>query len=144
MFSWEPEGCYHCTKSMVITPFWFSMKHHWTALTPFWLSADNYPSYKNRIHHNSSKPVAIFVQCTYIYCDASQNKMSIKWNPGVPNYFVVKVGCYHGGVDKILGTQTRGSRFKSTHYRSCAIGETLCLHCLVCRIGLKAVHLMLA
>ena len=39
MFCWEPEGCYHCTKSVVIAPFWFSMEHRWTALTPFWLSA---------------------------------------------------------------------------------------------------------
>ena len=27
MFRWEPEGCYCCTKSMVIAPFWFSTEH---------------------------------------------------------------------------------------------------------------------
>ena len=53
IFSWEPEGHYHysmricwkreehCVKSMVIAPFWFSAEHHWTALTPFWLSAND-------------------------------------------------------------------------------------------------------
>ena len=40
IFWWEPEGCYGCTKSMVIAPFWFSTEHHWTALMPFWISAD--------------------------------------------------------------------------------------------------------
>ena len=43
MFRWEPEGRYHCTKSMAIAPrFWFSMEYRWTALTPFWLSADDF------------------------------------------------------------------------------------------------------
>ena len=41
MFSWEPEGRYHCTKSSAMAPFWFSMEHCWTALTPFWLTADD-------------------------------------------------------------------------------------------------------
>ena len=27
MFRWEPEGCYCCTKSMVIAPFWLSTEH---------------------------------------------------------------------------------------------------------------------
>ena len=37
---WAPEGRSR-TKSMAITPFWFSTEHVATALTPFWLSADN-------------------------------------------------------------------------------------------------------
>ena len=36
MFCWEPEGGYGCTKSIMTVPFWLSMEHHWTALTPFW------------------------------------------------------------------------------------------------------------
>ena len=39
-FRWEPEGRYGCTKSMVLTPFWFSREHRQTELTPFWFSAD--------------------------------------------------------------------------------------------------------
>ena len=27
-------------ESMTTAPFWFSTEHHWTALTPFWLSAN--------------------------------------------------------------------------------------------------------
>ena len=41
MFRLEPEGHNCWTKSMVIAPFWLSTEHHWTALTPFWLSADD-------------------------------------------------------------------------------------------------------
>ena len=33
-------GHYCCTKSVAIASFWFSMDHHWKALIPFWLSAD--------------------------------------------------------------------------------------------------------
>ena len=38
---WEPEGCYCCTTSIVIAPFWFSMDRRWMALTAFWFSANN-------------------------------------------------------------------------------------------------------
>ena len=38
---WEPEGCYCCTKSVVIVPFWFATEHLWTVIVPFWLSTDN-------------------------------------------------------------------------------------------------------
>ena len=41
MLRWEPEGRYHCAKSMVIAPFSFSVEQHWTALMPFWLSTDD-------------------------------------------------------------------------------------------------------
>ena len=41
MFCWEPEGCYCCTKSMVIVPFWFSKEHLWIVIAPFWLLTDN-------------------------------------------------------------------------------------------------------
>ena len=34
-----------CTKSVAIAPFWFSVEHRWTSLTPFWLSADNMCSF---------------------------------------------------------------------------------------------------
>ena len=40
MFRWDTEGCYCCTKSMAVTPFWFSTEQLWIAVTPFWLSAD--------------------------------------------------------------------------------------------------------
>ena len=40
MFRWEPEGGYRCTKSMALTPFWFSEGHRWRALRPFWFSVD--------------------------------------------------------------------------------------------------------
>ena len=32
MFRWEPEGPYRCTKSIAITPFWFSMEHRWIVI----------------------------------------------------------------------------------------------------------------
>ena len=41
MFHCEPEGLYHCTMSMAIAPFWFSMDHLWTMIAPFWLSTDD-------------------------------------------------------------------------------------------------------
>ena len=41
MFHWEPEGCYRCTKSMALAPFWFLMEHLWTAIMPLWLSTDS-------------------------------------------------------------------------------------------------------
>ena len=47
MFHWEPEGRYHCTKSMATAPFWFSTEHRWSALAPFWLSADNIKPFTN-------------------------------------------------------------------------------------------------
>ena len=36
--SWTTEGCYGCTKFMVIVPYWFSMKHLWIVIliAPFW------------------------------------------------------------------------------------------------------------
>ena len=40
-FCWKPEGHYHCTKFMVIAPFWFSMEHHWIVIVPFWLSTED-------------------------------------------------------------------------------------------------------
>ena len=39
MFYCESVGRCCCTKSVVITPFWFSREQCRTALTPFWLSA---------------------------------------------------------------------------------------------------------
>ena len=35
------KGINHCTKSMVIAPFWFSTEHDWTVITPSWLSIDD-------------------------------------------------------------------------------------------------------
>ena len=35
MVSWEPEGRYCCTKSMVTAPFWFSTEHCWTVTNAF-------------------------------------------------------------------------------------------------------------
>ena len=34
------KGAIAVQKSMAIAPFWFSMEHLWTAITPFWLSPD--------------------------------------------------------------------------------------------------------
>ena len=31
----------HCTKSIVIAPFWFSMEHLCILIVPFWLSTDD-------------------------------------------------------------------------------------------------------
>ena len=39
--TWKPDSRYHCTKSMAIAPFWFSMEHLWSAIAPFWLSAND-------------------------------------------------------------------------------------------------------
>ena len=47
MFRWEQEGLYRCTKSIAITPFWFSTEHCWSAITPFWLSTDDLSSSTN-------------------------------------------------------------------------------------------------
>ena len=43
MFCWEPEGRYHCIKSMAIAPLCFSKKHCWRVLinTLLQLSADD-------------------------------------------------------------------------------------------------------
>ena len=109
------------------------------------LSRRFYPFCKTRIHHNSSEPVTILENAHADLATHRKNKISVKWNPDVSNYFAVKIGGYHhGSVDNTMGTQTWAPRFKSTRFSRCANGETVCLHCLVCRIGLKAVHLMLA
>ena len=55
MSRWEPEGCYHCTKSMVMAPFWFSTEHCWTALCP-----------------SGSQPLIFF-----LHLKANQNHVSI-------------------------------------------------------------------
>ena len=41
MFRWEPEGGYHCTKSMAIAPLWFSMEHPGIVIAPFWFLAND-------------------------------------------------------------------------------------------------------
>ena len=41
LFHCELEWLFCCTRSELLMPFWFSIGHNWTALTPFWPSADN-------------------------------------------------------------------------------------------------------
>ena len=41
MYRWELEGCYRCTNSMAIAPFWFSTEHCYTTLMPFWFSMEH-------------------------------------------------------------------------------------------------------
>ena len=36
MVRWEPEGRYHCAKSMAIAPFWFSLEQHALLALNWW------------------------------------------------------------------------------------------------------------
>ena len=82
MFWWELEGCYCCTKSVVIAPFWFSTEHHWTVLTPFWLLADNI--HLHTLESDSLKKKIVFIShcmlCHQAHCNQlSEFKIYIMW-----------------------------------------------------------------
>ena len=56
MFRGEPEGCYRCTKSMAIAPFWFSTEHLLILIAPFYLSTDDMFSCCYKTHTFSLMP----------------------------------------------------------------------------------------
>ena len=72
LFRWEPEGRYHCTKSMVIVPFWFITKqHYWPSdsqlkirrMLDTWMH--NYVHISFRKNHRIKVPrnVCLWVKC---------------------------------------------------------------------------------
>ena len=44
MFHWEPEGCYWCTLSLAIAPFWLSADDTIAGYTVFWLQEQQFDS----------------------------------------------------------------------------------------------------
>ena len=108
VFHWEPEGRYHCTKSMAIVPFWssrelcwtalmpfllslykiyamaivpfwFSTEHCWTALMPFWLPADDMSMNVLTDMCDIVSAVSVSVCMSYGYWDTCQSCFFIHW-----------------------------------------------------------------
>ena len=102
--SWEPEGCYCCTKSMVIAPFWFSMEHLWIMIAPFWLSTDDILLSLSSalIRSNHTQRVILIKSRLEISLYVTKNRFQeVDWNQ------TVKISNERGMIEGLVGVLSR-------------------------------------
>ena len=102
--SWEPEGCYCCTKSMVIAPFWFSMEHLWIMIAPFWLSTDDILLSMSSalIRSNHTQRVILIKSRLEIFLYVTKNRFQeVDWNQ------TVEISNERGMIKGLVGVLSR-------------------------------------
>ena len=108
---------------MAIGPFWFSMEHHWAALTPFWLSADNLFS-ENELaichsanfdsinNDNNNNTCNWFLYSAVLVWDTTQSTLQCIITP---SHWMQYQSCTHSAPSHSLGSILARCHFRGAH-----------------------------